>query len=442
MVKKLKTNSNIILKGMPNLPQSKSYIHRYLFLSMLNKTQTQILIKENSYRSDDIQATLNFLKECNVKINLEENTIDYYSLNIDASQVKPPLKSIDCLESGTTLRIGIIVGLYLFKTIKVKGSSRLFERPLTFLETLCIKNNIYIKKENNIFEKKEAVQKKSQITFSGNIEKLFKNETFLIDKCESSQYISGLMMIAPLVKKNNKKITYVKDLIKWNEFWLHKNVESASYLKITNEAMKQFGIEYTFQLNENNNYLKIKLTKNTLLKDIITVNPPLDSSSQAFWEVANAIGGKIKLPTNDISQPDSIIQTFIKNKCDEFDFAECPDLFPIMTIYAISQKRKITFINYQRNKIKESNRVEAMVTQLKKLGANIYEENGKLEFSPTLKLSGGKVLGFNDHRIVMSFAIYSLLIEDPLEIENAKSVKKSYPNFWDDFKNLGGNCEY
>lgn len=411
-------NNQQRLSGAVKLPQSKSYLHRYLLTALAHQKFIQIHVAPNSLAAEDVQATSNLLKKCGVKITYNQQ---YHILKVDPQNISQPKEAINCLESASTLRIGVFVLLGLFKEFEITGSEKLLNRPLDFLETFCLENQIiceYQKNKKNKIEKIKLIRNKTD----------FLNQNIIVEKCESSQYLSGLM-IARSVNRTNVDSTLT----------LSKSVESIGYLDITNEVLKQLKIDYQKTITKSQK-IEFKLSKekpqNKRADPIFEV--PIDSSNQAFWEVLNFFNHQVLLPKIDLIQPDSIIQFYLSNRIKKIDFQKHPDLFPIMMVYAVCSQEEFIFTGYNRNKIKESNRVLAVVSQLQELGANIFEEEKRIIIKPSQKLNGGEVCGFNDHRIVMSFVIYALITKQKLVVSDALAVNKSYPNFWEDLKGLGG----
>jgi 3-phosphoshikimate 1-carboxyvinyltransferase len=97
--------------------------------------------------------------------------------------------------------------------------------------------------------------------------------------------------------------------------------------------------------------------------------------------------------------------------------------------------------NAARLRIKESDRLCALARNLRELGAEVRETEDGLVIRGGKPLTGGAVSGFNDHRIVMAFAVFSALCAGPVTISGAEAVSKSYPSFFEDFKKLGGKFD-
>lgn len=421
-------------EGTPDVPQSKSYLHRYLFLVLLTKSRAEIEISESTYNMKDIVATLNVLSGCNVGIEYENGI-----LKLDASMAIYDGSEIDCLESATTLRMGLFILVFMFGIANLTGSIGLIGRPLTYFEGICEEFGLEYTKEFLSGNLGKDNAERGRISVVGDLRPLFDHDV-VIEEIESSQYISAILLIVSV-----SDLSFVPDLI------FNGRMESVGYLEITKDVLTQIEdifkqIEFIF--DQDREYLRKIKTYNKEISGtkIDNIEVPKDASSEAFWLVANAMGSNLVIAENNSLQPDAEINKFLasSNKTRDIkiiDFKGCPDLFPIMTVYAMT-RNDLEFIHFDRNSIKESNRIIAMLDQLRDMGAEFICENGRIFFNRTQSLKPVKINGFNDHRIVMSFAILSLIVENYIEISGAESVEKSYPNFWDDFKKLGGKIEY
>ena len=125
----------------------------------------------------------------------------------------------------------------------------------------------------------------------------------------------------------------------------------------------------------------------------------------------------------------------------EIDAAQIPDLVPILAATAALCEGQTRIYHAERLRIKESDRLAAMADGLTKLGANIQQTNDGLLINGVPKLQFGKVLGYNDHRIVMALAIAALNASGEVCISDAQSIDKSYPNIFEDYNMLGGNAD-
>lgn len=124
------------------------------------------------------------------------------------------------------------------------------------------------------------------------------------------------------------------------------------------------------------------------------------------------------------------------------DLSQCPDLGPIITVLASLSRGRTEIVNAKRLRIKESDRITSMTTELNKLGAKITEtkEGMVIEGVDTLK-GGATVSAWNDHRVAMALAMAATRCEKPIILEGAESVRKSYPHFWTEYERVGGKIK-
>lgn len=185
-----------------------------------------------------------------------------------------------------------------------------------------------------------------------------------------------------------------------------------------------------------------------------------DYSQAAFYFSAGALGSEINCLDLDLSsyQGDKecieILEgmgaRFIENQEESLsiihgdlngtiiDASQCPDIIPVLTVVAALSKGETRIINGERLRIKECDRLNAICTELNKLGADIKELKDGLIIKGVKDLIGGEVYSHKDHRIAMSLAIASTRCKEEVIIREPYCVKKSYPGFWEDFKSLGG----
>ncbi|MDD3972816.1 MAG: 3-phosphoshikimate 1-carboxyvinyltransferase, partial [Clostridia bacterium] len=125
----------------------------------------------------------------------------------------------------------------------------------------------------------------------------------------------------------------------------------------------------------------------------------------------------------------------------ELDAKEIPDIIPVLSLVASLSKGTSRIYNAKRLRIKESDRLSSIYDMLKKIGAQIEQNDDTLLITGKPMLKGGIVDSFNDHRIAMTAAIASISCENPVIIKDAQAINKSYPSFLDDFIKIGGKVE-
>ncbi|PRR77993.1 3-phosphoshikimate 1-carboxyvinyltransferase [Clostridium liquoris] len=416
------------LRGSINIPPSKSLAHRAIIAAGLAKGESII---ENIAYSKDILATIHGMKNFGVCIN-EINKDNNRALDIKGvSRIEIQNSIVDCIESGSTLRFLIPIALLQGdREVTFTGTGKLPQRPLDEYYNIFRNENIFYQNEKgNLPLRVKGKLKPGEFHLKGDI---------------SSQFITGLMFALPLLNGDSKIIITSK-------------LESKAYVDLTMDILNKFGIKI-----ENNLYREfyIKGNQSYLARDYKVEG---DFSQGAFWLTAGAIGEEIScknLNINSLQGDKEIINIiksmggiidinhdFIKANPSELkgitiDASEIPDLVPILAVAGSVSNGVTKIINAKRVRIKECDRLHAIACELNKIGGDIEELEDSLIIKGNKKLKGGVVDSWNDHRIAMALAVASIACEEPLIINNSEAVEKSYPNFWEEFTNVGGNIIY
>lgn len=392
-IKKSKASGKVIV------PPSKSYAHRLLIAAALTNKKCCVT---NIELSNDINATINCLETLGKKVTFDNNKVIVETLK-NFNELDDVL-IFDCLESGSTLRFFIPLALTLGKTVIFKGTEKLISRGISVYEEICAKQNIKVIIEHN------------QITFNG----LLKPDTFNIPGNISSQFITGLLFALPLLDSDS----YVN---------ITTNLESANYVEITLDVLRLTGIEI---VNIDNRYI-IKGSQEYQVSNFIVEG---DYSNAAFLDALNYLDGNVELiglKENSI-QGDKIYKKYFKLlSCGytEIDLQNAIDLGPILFVMA-SIFHGAHFINTKRLKIKESNRINDLALELNKFSINVEEYDNEVIIKKQELQKPTEILtGHNDHRIVMSLSVLLTLTGGYIQDEDA--VKKSYPRFFEDLKQIG-----
>ena len=418
------------LKGTIEIPPSKSYSHRAVIAAALAENGKKSKI-DNLKFSVDITTTTDIMENWGAEIERFESALEIIG---NGGKVAPRDKYVQCNESGSTIRFLIPVGITSENELVFDGKGKLVDRPL---------DSYYkIFKEQGL--KYETIGGKLPLTVNGKL----KSGNYEIDGNISSQFITGLLYALPLLEGDSKLI-------------INKNLESKGYVDLTLEILKLAGIEIV-----NNDYKSFDIRGNQTYKPFnYTVEG--DYSQVAFWIVAGIISANrdnevkcLHVNKNSLQGDREIIEIVTrmgakleifddyvivepsKTKGTVIDISQCPDIGPILTVLAALSEGETRIINGERLRIKESDRITSIKTELNKLGANVAEEGDSLIIQGVQGFTGGvTVSAWNDHRIAMSLAVASSRCEKEIILEEAESVRKSYPHFWDDFVKMGGEIE-
>ena len=337
---------------------------------------------------------------------------------------------LDCGESGSTLRFMLPVAAALGADAVFTGQGRLPQRPLSPLYEEMTAHGVSMSENGHM-----------PLTCHGTLPA----GTYTIDGGVSSQFISGLLMALPLTGGDcTINIT--------------GKLESASYIDLTLNALKQFGIEEQatgqgYRIPGGQRYA--------------TPDGPLavegDWSAAAFWLTAGAAGAKqvsctgldyehsaqgdrrivdvLRQMGADISTTaNSVTARPSRLTASQIDCADIPDLVPIMAVAASTAQGTTVFDNIRRLRIKESDRVRSILELLSGAGICAYATDN------TLTVTGGPARSFTydpsgDHRMAMAATVLASVKNIRVTIKDAECTAKSYPAFFDDFNALGGNIK-
>lgn len=407
------------LKGQVVIPPSKSLSHRAIIASGLSEGGHV----SNIIDSQDIIAT----KSCmsNLGASFEKTDDGYLVKGVDYPIVLKD-KDFKCNESGSTLRFMIPIGMLSGQEVVFHGKGKLQTRPLDPFFNIFNEQNIAYEYKDSLPLKVNGSIQPGQFKIPGDI---------------SSQFITGLLYTLPLLEGDS-------------EIHITSSLESKGYIDLTLDVLSDFGI-----IIENNDYRTFFIKGNQKFKTT-DYRVEGDFSQVAFWIVAGLINGDITcLDMNpDSSQGDKEVIDIVKrmsgyidvqdNQIDVkksemtatiIDGSQCPDIIPVLTVLAAVTPGETRVINAKRLRIKECDRLKAIATELNKLGADITELEDGLIIKGKDHLIGGRVEGWNDHRIVMSMAVASLVCKEDVIIEGCHAINKSYPHFFEHFNSLGGN---
>mgnify|MGYP000901076003 CR=1 FL=1 len=410
------------LQGRVEAIPSKSDAHRILIAAALADQPTVVRLGSSSR---DIQATIQCLRSLGAKIDHDAPGL----FNISPVWRNPvDFPNLDCGESGATLRFLLPVAAALGVPATFSGQGRLPQRPLQPLVE-------QLEKHGCRFDRAGL-----PLTLRGRLT----GGRYTLPGDVSSQFITGLLFALPLLAKDSRIV-------------LSSQLESKGYVQMTIATLKKFGIAIEehvrgYQINGGQKYRSPQ-----------HLRVEGDWSNAAFWICAGCLQGNEILCgglAQDSWQGDkeiiSLLRGFDANvsffkdtaratgkplKALRIDAAEIPDLIPVIAVVATAAAGTTVIYNAKRLRIKESDRLAAIAQSLSQVGADVTEREDALLIRGGKPLRGGVVQGCGDHRIVMSMAIAAALCESELIIEGAEAVDKSYPQFFEHFKRLGGIAE-
>ena len=367
------------LSGAVTVPPSKSMAHRMLICASFSRHPMQLVCPEIGA---DIAATVACLNALGADIH--PNDTGFAIAPITNYRQKAVLP---CGESGSTLRflLPIVGALGIDAVFEMEG--RLPHRPLSPLWEEMERMGCTLTRPTD-----------RTIQCTGKL----RPGHYRMDGSISSQFISGLMMALPLIDgETSLEIT--------------GNVESKPYIEMT---------RYVLDLFKDGCPERIEVEG--------------DWSSAAFWLAANAMGSKIQVLSLKERSPqgDSAITALLPLLDENITVSagDIPDLVPVLAVVAAARKGAV-FTDIRRLRLKESDRVASVMAMLESLGGKAEATENTLTVYGT-GLIGGTVDSFGDHRIAMAAAMAATVCNEPVTILNAECVRKSYPDFWEDYNRL------
>ena len=346
---------------------------------------------------------------------------------------------IDIHHAGTAMRfLTAYFATQNGRNVELTGSKRMKERPIGILvEALKQLGADISYKENEGFPPlsiKGKTLTKFKVNLKANV---------------SSQYISALLLIAPKLE-NGLELT------------LEGEITSVPYIKMTLSLLNEIGVETSFV----ENVITVKaLNLKTEAANEITVESDWSSASYYFSCVAlSDIGSQIEINSykNKSLQGDSVLvelyksfgvsaqfstHTLLLKKINQpkedinFNLKNTPDIAQTIAVTAFGMGLKCDLYGLHTLKIKETDRLVALKTELEKLGAEIKITNDSLHLSASHQITSAITIEtYNDHRMAMAFA--PLALRTTFTVNDAEVVSKSYPTFWNDLENIGFLTDY
>ena len=402
------------------VPGSKSLTQRALIAAALAEGNSFI---RHALIAEDTLHLISGLQALGAEI---ESADGGYLVSGTGGILKNSGKEIFLGYNGTALRfLTAMVCLGRGKYV-LTGEKRLCERPVGALAGALQSMDVDISCRNNC----PPVEIKANGLIGGKI---------TLKDIESSQYVSALLLCAPYTARGI-------------ELSLQGNIASAPYIDLTISVMKDFGAnilktgQNQYSVNTGNLYsgreyqvegdassASYFFLAAALLNKAIRVSGISRQSKQGdirLLDIFEELGCKVLAGENwvEVTGADLVEGNFT------FDLNDMPDMVPTLAMLAAFRKGRTLITNVAHLRIKESNRLAAMATELNRIGIEAAE------LPDGLMIEGGRpmvasIQTYNDHRIAMSFAIASLAVPG-IEISDKKCVDKSFPDFWKELKKI------
>ncbi len=404
---------------------AKASGHRLLLAAALS--DTPCLVKMSSPYSDDLLATMDGIRALGGSVTLTDEGALVTPVLKDRASVK-----LFANESGTTARFLLPVASALCDEVTLSGAGKLPFRPFTPLTDAMALGGV-----ETTFPDSGAflpLQTKGRLQAA----------EFLLPGNISSQYISGLLFALPLLGGGSIRLT--------------TPLESEPYVFMTIAVLRRFGVSVTEHYEGEHRIFQT--SGNYQAPSVVQAEG--DWSAAAFYLVAGSFGGPVTLTglSEESEQGDQKILALLEEsgaKVERFEdkisvaykennpficsAEQIPDLVPILAVRAAAAKGESRIHSCGRLRIKESDRLAAVVDLITSLGGEACCEGDTLIIRGKGNLMGGVAKLPFDHRMVMSAAVASCICENEVFLSNTASVSKSDPAFFARLEAIGGQID-
>ncbi|MEN8258812.1 MAG: 3-phosphoshikimate 1-carboxyvinyltransferase [Thermodesulfobacteriota bacterium] len=404
------------------VPGSKSITQRALIAAALAQGDSTLI---GPLASEDTAYTSSALRAMGVTV---EEGKDAWTVKGSGGKIITPADEIFLGNNGTATRfltsfVGLGKGAFI-----IAGEKRMEERPIDPLMTALSGWGVDIK----------SIKGTGCPPLAINASGIEGGKTILPEG-KSSQYLSSLLLVAPYARQ--KAILNVEG-----------EVPSKPYVTMTLAVMRAFGAE--LMASDELNHFEV----NPGTYQPTTYQVEGDASSASYFFAAAAItGGRVRVknvPNPSLQGDTALVEMFAKMGCTveyghgitvtgpkelrgvEVDMADCPDVAPTLAIVASRAKGRTVIKNIAHLRIKECDRVNAVATELAKMGAKVEEKPDALiieGIGASGPLHGAEIDTYNDHRIAMCFGVAGL-VTPGVKIKKRECVVKSFPDFWERFQ--------
>jgi 3-phosphoshikimate 1-carboxyvinyltransferase len=411
------------VKGSVLAPASKSMMQRAIAAALLVEGTTTIL---NPTFCNDSLAALGVIEALGAKVTRGKNEV------IVLGGMNPPGSGtvLNCGESGLAIRMFSPIASLWSGELTLTGEGSLLSRPVSMIKEPLQKLGVHVVTADGF----PPLKVKGPL-LGGDAE---------VDGSVSSQFLTGLLMALPKAAGDSRLTV--------------KNLKSTPYIDMTLALLDAFGVQVrhrnyeTFFIKGSQSYAcknegywvegdwsgaAFLLAAGALAAgaNSLTVAGLDTSSPQADRRILDALaaaGALVEMAGNSVTVRKSKLKGF------HFDARHCPDLFPPLAALACNCEGTSIIMGVERLAHKESNRAMALEKEFSALGAAIRIVGNQMEIVGG-KLSGGVVYSHNDHRIAMAAAVAALNAQEGVTIHGDECVAKSYPDFFEDLKKIGGN---
>ncbi len=414
------TISKSVIKGRVAAPSSKSYTIRGLMCAALAEGESKIV---NPLGSDDTETAENVLEGIGIGIKKEDDV-----WHVSGGNFTAPKSELFCNESAATLRFMTAIASLVPGECCLTAAPALSVRPIVPLIDAVRQLGVECS-----YNEEVGVVTVNGGRLAGGVTELPGNI--------SSQFISALLMIAPYAEGGMK-------------IRLTTPLESQSFVLMTLECLRKFGIE----IEHSDDLREFEVVPQKFRPAEYVVEG--DWSSASYLLALGALGGEIEVTglNPESLQGDRVILDIIKDmgadialkegsiavkrselRSINVDLNESIDLLPTVGVLATAARGTSELTGIERARLKESDRISAVAEGLKNMGITVEEERDRLRITGS-ESNGSVVDTRGDHRIAMAFGILGIMTGSTV-IGDAECVSKTYPEYWDVLRSIGGEVK-
>lgn len=413
------------INGEVFLPGSKSLSNRALLIAALANGETKIT---NLLASDDIKHMLNALKSLGVQYTLSECGTECTVIGNNGFFSSNKTLELYLGNAGTAMRplcaaLAASTGEFI-----LTGEPRMKERPIGHL----VEALYQLEADVEYLENKDY----PPVKIKG---KALTGNTVTIDGSISSQFLTAILMVSPLLKTDTQII-------------IEGELVSKPYIDITLDIMARFGATV-----QNNDYQSFSVTGNQSYQAVEKYMVEGDASSASYFLAAGAIkGGEVtvhgvgklsvqgdkhfadvleKMGADVIWHDESITVVGKPLNAVDMDMNHIPDAAMTIATTALFAKGTTTIRNIYNWRVKETDRLTAMATELRKVGAEVVEGEDYISVTPPTSLKHAAIDTYNDHRVAMCFSLVALS-DTAVTINDPKCTAKTFPDYFDKLAQL------
>ena len=401
------------------IPGSKSLTNRALVCSALAAGTSRLV---GWLESDDTEAMIDGLGRLGVTVEREGSDL---LVNGTGGEFAIPLHPIDCRASGTTMRFLAACAALVRGRVVLDGVARMRERPIQDLADALTSLGVSAR----------TVAGCPPVTIQGG---RLRGGRVAVDASKSSQFLSALLMVAPLAESEVEIVS--------------GQITSRPYVDVTLSVMNAFGISVELLGSDS-----FRIPGGQRYRTRSYAIEPDATAATYFFAAAAITGGRIRVDGLSPASAQSdvrFVEVLERMGCSvergpnwlavrgprylhgiDVDLNALPDSALTLAVVALFARGRTSIRNVPNLRLKETDRMAALETELRKLGAQVETTKTDLLIDPPARVTPCRIATYDDHRMAMSFAVAGLVVEG-IVIQDPDCVRKTFPGFFDELRRL------